>query len=295
MDYTIWDLPNNEETAIKFLQDKGIIHKERFCSNNHPMKLIISANTKKVNTRWRCGRGGCRETKGLRSETWFEGSRIPILTAVRFIYLWCQELTSGEFCEMQLDMDRSTTVDWNKYMREVCANALMSRQQIKIGGCDKIVELDITIFTRGKKKDNLPPQWVLGGLCRETKECFLVPVIDCSAKTVMTFIEENVADGCIIYSDCWRTYNEEELRDANYEHFAASHNYNFVDPESGSTGCHTVNQLWGSAKWRNKRQRGTARQHLESYLVEFMWRRLHPKTELFTSMMYDICNFMPAA
>ena len=45
-----------------------------------------------------------------------------------------------------------------------------------------------------------------------------------------------------------------------------------MDPE---TGCHTqtVERLWGSLKWRNKRERGTKRDFLETYLAEFMVRQ----------------------
>ena len=45
--------------------------------------------------------------------------------------------------------------------------------------------------------------------------------------------------------------------------------------EHGDAGVHTQNieRLWGCAKWRNKYQRGIARSQIDSYLVEFIWRR----------------------
>ncbi|XP_059168853.1 male abnormal protein mab-31-like [Physella acuta] len=291
MDFTIWQLPVDEEAAIKFFQDKGIIHKERLCTNNHQMKLSLNTTGTKAPS-WRCRK--CRQKKGLRTNTWFDGSRIPFLTAVRFIYLWCQELTSVDFCELQLQMNHNSTVDWNKYMREICANALISRPKVKIGGSSKVVEIDEIIFPQGKNVErDLMPQNVFGGLCRETKECFLIVIPDCSVKTLMAAIVENVADESTISSDCWKAYETIELRDAGYEHFINNHKYNFVDPDSR---CHsqTVDELWGSAKQRNKRQRGTARNQLGSYFVEFMWRSLYPKTEQFSAILKDIFNFMPA-
>jgi hypothetical protein len=47
-----------------------------------------------------------------------------------------------------------------------------------------------------------------------------------------------------------------------------------VDPQ---TDAHTQNieRLWGSSKCRNKKHRGTARQHLDNYLVELMWCQKH--------------------
>ena len=59
--------------------------------------------------------------------------------------------------------------------------------------------------------------------------------------------------------------------------------YNFIDPSSGAH-TQTVERMWGSAKWRNKKQR-TARHHLESYFDEFMWRKMIGDGDVFEEVM----------
>ncbi|KAL4147831.1 hypothetical protein QTP88_002170 [Uroleucon formosanum] len=147
------------------------------------------------------------------------------------------------------------------------------RENKKIGGKGKILEIDESLFT--KRKNNcgrvLPQQWIFGGICRETKEVFLVEVSD--------------------RSYCWRAYNA--ILDNGYEHFTVNHSSNFVDP---STHAHTqgIERLWGSAKWRNKRHRGTARHHLESYLAEFMWRNTYHNEDKFKVLLNSIANHWPS-
>ena len=82
----------------------------------------------------------------------------------------------------------------------------------------------------------LSPQWIFGGLCRETNECFLILVPVRSAATLLNGIKDNTVEGSIIFSDSWRGYKTDELELAGFEHFKVDHRFNFVDSQ---TGAHT--------------------------------------------------------
>jgi len=53
--------------------------------------------------------------------------------------------TSIKFFEKELEIDHSTTVDWNNFMREVCADNLLKNSHV-IGGPNYNVEKDIAAF-----------------------------------------------------------------------------------------------------------------------------------------------------
>jgi len=77
-----------------------------------------------------------------------------------------------------------------------------------------------------------------------------------------------------------------------FKHNTVNYAYNFVDLD---TGAHTQNieRLWGSAKWGNKKRRGTNRNFLESYLAEFMWRTRFREQDAFETILKDISEFWP--
>ena len=62
---TIFELARKvrtKEEAVKYLQERGILHKERFCKNGHSMRLCLSSYP----PYWRCNKEGDRLKKGLK-------------------------------------------------------------------------------------------------------------------------------------------------------------------------------------------------------------------------------------
>src|SRR5215831_1231223 len=104
---------HDKASSVQFLQQRGIIHNVRRCSNNHVMTLSLQQRR----DRWRCARLDCREEIQLRQGTWLEGSRLSYRQIILFIYCWSKQLTSIKFCEEELDIGKNAVIDWNNYLR----------------------------------------------------------------------------------------------------------------------------------------------------------------------------------
>ena len=78
------------------------------------------------------------------------------------------------------------------------------------------VEIDESKF--GKTKFNrgryIEGQWVFGGICSQTKACFLVPVGQGDKDTLLPIIRVHILPGTCVMSDMWKAYDC--LKDEGY-------------------------------------------------------------------------------
>ena len=78
------------------------------------------------------------------------------------------------------------------YCREICVNIIIDKSDDQIGGIGFTVEIDESKF--GKRKYNrgrvIEGQWVLGGICRETKQVFMTTVPPRDKKNINTYFKE---------------------------------------------------------------------------------------------------------
>ena len=186
-------------------------------------------------------------------------------------------MTSISFCQTELQISKTHTITLNSYIREICAMKLIS-SPIILGGPNKTVEIDESMFTRRKNQVGriLPQQWVFGRLPNRSKE------------TLMPIISAHILPGTTIISDQWRAYNALSTL-PGISHQTVNHSVNFIDPETGAN-TQRIERLWKTAKERNKRQNGTHRHMLDSYMCEFMWRNRIKVQELnpFDAILQDI-------
>ena len=89
-------------------------------------------------------------------------------------------------------------------MCDLCVLDIENKPNKKIGIPDCIVKTDESLFTKRKNNcgQELPEQWMLCGICRETKDLFVVTVPNRTGSSLLDKIIENVADGSTIYSGC---------------------------------------------------------------------------------------------
>jgi transposase-like protein len=158
----------------------------------------------------------------------------------------------------------------------------------KIGGEGKIVEIDESKF--GKRKNNrghhVEGVWVLGGVERDTNNCFLAEVPDRSRETLFNTIKKYVKKGTIVYTDCWKGYlNLENI--LKQKHFTVNHSENFVDP---ITGVHTnsIEGTWNGIKF-NISPRNRVKHKISLHLLEYIWRKQN-KQHLWKSFLNMIKN-----
>lgn len=227
---------------------------------------------------WRCQKKSsqgkkkkskCSWKQSIFKNTFFDGAHLDFETILVFVNVYVRECFSYLFVRTELKLGDHGICDWASFCREVLIEWCCKREG-QIGGQGKIVEIDESKF--GKRKYNvgrvIEGQWVFGGVCRESRECFMVPVDQRDSATLLAIIKERIAPQTTIISDCWKAYSC--LEHEGYQHLTVNHSVNFVDPDNKDTHTNNIERLWREAK-KKVPLYGRRKKHFAGYLARSMF------------------------
>ncbi|CAM4989420.1 unnamed protein product [Rotaria socialis] len=118
------------------------------------------------------------------------------------MYYWAREEDSLKQLSHELKINSPhSTIDWRNFCRDICAINYVNNPQ-QIGGPGHIVEIDESCFGKRKYQSGrlLKSQWVFDGIDINTKKCFMVPVQQCDAVTLLPILTTYVLPGNLVFN-----------------------------------------------------------------------------------------------
>lgn len=231
------NLCNDKNEMLAFLQCHGIIKERKICVKCNKECVIMERNGKFI---FVCNKCKNKYTVSPKGYVLYK-SKVDYDIALQLMFMFVNELRVVDVVSL-INVKEKVVIDYYKLFREICMKDLLKRKK-KIGGVSKTVEIDESMF--GKRKYNrgrlVNGTWVVGGVERESKACFLKIVEKRDAKTLIKLITENVETGTVIVTDEWKGYKE--LIKANYSHKTVNHSKHFKNPETGET-TNKIESTW---------------------------------------------------
>ena len=163
------------------LYDGGVCESTNYCTGNY---IIVTDPSQKYGKRLKCNI--CGKTKSYFYNSNFTRSHIEINEIFHLIYCWPNEYLC-DIASHECNVNITTVTNFFQAFRIVCKFWYDQAEHMPIGGDGHNVEiLEI---------------WVFGGVCRETKEHFVIKVDQRDAATLIPIIKEKIMPGSIIHSD----------------------------------------------------------------------------------------------
>ena len=143
-----------------------------------------------------------------------------------------------------------------------------------IGGSGVIVEIDESKFGKVKyhRGHRVEGVWVFGMVERtRQRRIVMIRVNDRKRETLEELLRRYVHPESIVYSDCWRAYNN--LSNIFESHSTVNHSENFVNPFTG-VHTNTIEANWAGVKEQVANQHKT-KTFIDLYLVRYALRHNH--------------------
>ena len=226
---------------------------------------------------FRCSWSLCRHSVNILCETPFYHRKLSKVTILRILLMWIAKARISLIAEL-MGLSRQTVSSVIKAIKKPLLLSFYSKQQV-IGGENVIVEIDESKFGKVKyhRGHRVEGVWVFGMVERTPeRRIVLIPVDKRDKETLEKVIIKYVHRESIIYSDCWKAYNN--LYFYFDAHLNVNHSKNFVDPIT-NVHTNTIEGNWSSIKDQVSITHRT-KKHVEMYLIRYALKRNYGKNAL---------------
>lgn len=205
------------------------------------------------------------------------------------LYEWAASTPVGQTA-YELTLSAPTVLFWFDKFREIAARFVVSRVDGAIGVAGDTVEVDESQIGRRKYHRGRRPNevWVFGGIVRGSNPCrlFLEIVPNRRATTLIPIIQRRINSNARVITDCWGSYNG--LAALGVNHATVNHSEGFLaagDPEIHTQG---IENLWRCLRRFLNARTSYSRDHLDSYLKEFVFRKsfIDPFETMLSAIQY---------
>ncbi|KAG0781321.1 hypothetical protein G6F57_012243 [Rhizopus arrhizus] len=236
--------------------------------------------------RWRCNGiiinqetgEKCRNGRqiAIRNASFFTHRNLPSYETLSILYFWRLKvrcMTTSTMVGCSPNTVRKTLTDWYQVLQDLQQN------DCKIGGYDAdgnpiVVEIDESKFGkrnyhRGHRVEGV---WVVGGVEKTPeRKCFLVVVNNRNTETTDSIIQNFVADGSIVHTNCWRAYENMVNLGMNLINRTVNHNVTLRDDD---VRTNTIEETWNGIEI-NATPALRTKKMIPWLLIEFIWQRKH--------------------
>lgn len=263
---------SNPDALLEVWYTHGLLHWQKDCERcGQPSRVDLRRKQlrcdKTVSTR-KQKKQRCGWHVSLLNGSIFKRAHLDVNTLLVFVNYFIREYFTVRLIQHELGLELKTITDWSTFCQEVMVHWALEQQGV-IGGPGRIVEIIESKFWRSKYNVGrvVDGQWGYGGICRETRNLFLVPVANRTSDALLAVIKERIAPGSIIIFDCWKIYNC--LSQEEYNHLTVNQTYQFIDPDKLAE-LHNIERQWKEAK-RKVPLCGHRKKHLVKYLARSMF------------------------
>jgi transposase-like protein len=282
------ELFDSEDKALLYLIENNYVNKYekcRFCDSD--TKLYINIKV------YKCKNYKCRKPFSPLHGTIFSKMKLPLNIQLHLLNYYILKMPNSSIATT-LKISNNTVTNYNRIFRKYIKDKINFSRNFKIGGRNKIVEIDETKIAKRKynKGHIVEGGWVTGGIERsilknkmknENKKIFLLPIKERNINNIDLIIKKYVKKGTTIYTDCWKGYNN--LRNIGYKHKTVNHKKYFKDPITG-VHTNTIEGTWCALK-QSIVPRNRTKKDLILYLREYHWRKKNREYNLWKMFLKD--------